>query len=76
VNLAAALMCSEVEIFKDPDMGPVRELRNKYFGHPSKRDRPPPTTYHGLSRITVTSDEITDWRTRGSVPNPSASMPR
>jgi hypothetical protein len=42
----------------------VRDLRNKYVGHPSnrKRDRQSPTTYHGLTRVTVTSAEITGWK--------------
>jgi hypothetical protein len=60
-NLAAALNLSELEVLDDPSMKEVRELRNKYVGHPFKYDVPKPTTYHGLTRITVTDDEITGW---------------
>lgn len=61
VNLLAALKSARLKISDDPDMGAVRVLRNKYFGHPSKSDRPAPTTYHGISRMTVHSAEITGW---------------
>jgi hypothetical protein len=61
VNLAAALRLSEIKVFEDPDFSVVRPLRNRYFGHPSKHDWAKPTTYHGLTRVTVTSDEITGW---------------
>lgn len=61
VNLTAGLKLGNLRVFDDPDMGRVRELRNKYFGHPTKRDRPGPTTYHGLTRMTVTTAEITGW---------------
>jgi hypothetical protein len=57
-HLAAALKLGEP---KDPDLKEVRDLRNKFFGHPSKHDRQSPTTYHGLTRVTVTTDEITGW---------------
>ena len=59
-HLAAALKLRKP---KDPDLSVVRDLRNRYFGHPSnrKRDRQSPTTYHGLTRVTVTSDEIAGW---------------
>jgi hypothetical protein len=60
-DLAAALRLADLKVLDDPDMKEVRELRNKYVGHPSKHDVPKPTTYHGLTRITVTSDEITGW---------------
>jgi hypothetical protein len=61
VNLAAALKLSEIKVFDDPDFSVVRALRNRYFGHASKHDWEKPTTYHGLTRVTVTSDEITGW---------------
>jgi hypothetical protein len=61
VNLAAALKLSEIKVFEDPDFTVVRPLRNRYFGHPSKHDWAKSTTYHGLTRVTVTSDEITGW---------------
>jgi hypothetical protein len=61
VNLSAALKLSEINVFEDPDFSAVRPLRNRYFGHPSKHDWAKPTTYHGLTRVTVTSDEITGW---------------
>jgi hypothetical protein len=61
VNLAAALKLSEIKAFEDPDFKVVRDLRNRYIGHPSKHDLKKTTTYHGLSRMTVTSDEITGW---------------
>ena len=61
VNLAAALKLSEIKVFEDPDFSVVRPLRNRYFGHPSKHDWAKPTTYHGLTRVTVTSEEITVW---------------
>jgi hypothetical protein len=65
-KLAVALKLSKLKVFDDPDLGAVRDLRNRYFGHPSKHDpskheREKTTTYHGLTRITVTSDEITGW---------------
>jgi hypothetical protein len=63
-HLAAALNLSKIDVFKDPDLGDLRELRNKYFGHPSNYtpDRKKiPATYHGLTRVTVTRDEITAW---------------
>jgi hypothetical protein len=73
VNLAAALKLSEIKVFEDPGFSVVRPLRNRYFGHPSKHDWAKLTTYHGLTRVTVTSDEITGWtRDHGSGPKPSA----
>ena len=59
--LAAALKLSGPK--EDPDLSDLRELRNKYFGHPSNYtpDRKSPATHHGLTRVTVTSDEITGW---------------
>lgn len=59
VNLAAGLNLAEIEV--DAHFCSIRDLRNKYFGHPSKSDRPKPTTYHGLSRITINRAEITAW---------------
>ena len=60
-SLAAALKIDGLKVGDDPDLKELRELRNKYFGHPFKHDVPKPTTYHGLTRITVTGDEITGW---------------
>jgi hypothetical protein len=31
------------------------------FGHPSKHEWEKTTAYHGITRITVTKDEITGW---------------
>jgi len=59
-NLVAGLNLDKIDEF-DTHFRSIRELRNKYFGHPSKRDRPAPTTYHGLSRMTVGRGEITAW---------------
>jgi hypothetical protein len=60
VNLAAGLNLGRIDILNG-HFSSIRDLRNKYFGHPTKRDRPAPTTYHGLSRITISSNQITGW---------------
>ena len=61
VDLAAALDLSAIEPFDDPDFSGVRDLRNRFFGHPSEHKWKKTTTHHGLTRLTVTSDEITGW---------------
>lgn len=61
MHLAAGLKLDKVEPFGE-DFGHIRVVRNKYLGHPTKRDKPgPTTTYHGLSRITINSNEVTAW---------------
>lgn len=60
VNLATGLNLGRIDTLNG-HFSSIRDLRNKYFGHPTKRDRPAPTTYHGLSRITVNSNQITGW---------------
>lgn len=60
VNLCAGLNLGKIENF-DTYFRSMRDLRNKYFGHPTKHDRPHPTTYHGLSRITLNGAQITAW---------------
>jgi hypothetical protein len=60
MNLCAGLNLGKIETF-NTYFGSIRDLRNKYFGHPTKHDRPAPTTYHGLSRMTVNGAQITAW---------------
>lgn len=60
VNLTAALNIGGIRSL-NAHFSSIRDVRNKYFGHPTKRDRPGPTAYHGLSRIIIGGNQMTGW---------------
>jgi hypothetical protein len=43
----------EFQIEDHPDLMKIRAIRNCAIGHPTKKDRPKPTTFHFISRATM-----------------------
>jgi hypothetical protein len=41
-----------------PDLIKIRDIRNCAIGHPTKRDRPKPTTFHFISRATMSLEHF------------------
>lgn len=61
-SLAKGLNISPTKIKNNERAQKVRQLRNKYFGHPEHGGyKGVPTTYHGVSRMTVGSNHIRAW---------------
>lgn len=41
---------------KYPQLEVIREIRNASTGHPTKKERPKPTSYHFIARVTLNQD--------------------
>lgn len=52
IHLAEALGLP-ISIKDFPNLSKIRDIRNRSVGHPTKKDRPKPTSYHFISRITL-----------------------
>ena len=52
---AVAHLCESlsIPIKKNATLDSIRDVRNKSIGHPTKKDRPKPVTYHFISRFTI-----------------------
>lgn len=61
VNLAEGLKVTPVKIFADDDSKYVREIRTKYFGHPTKNSSDGKVTYHGITRMSVGNGLLQGW---------------
>lgn len=60
-NLAEGLNLARVRVRKNPDYSYVRNLRNTYFGHPTKRTSGGKVTFHGITRISVGTMSLQGW---------------
>jgi len=52
IHLCEALNIQE-SLANYPKLKEIREIRNDSIGHPTKRDRPKPTSYHQISRVSM-----------------------
>jgi hypothetical protein len=60
-HIAEGLKLPKVSIWDDSEASAVRTIRNKYFGHHKHTNKDAPTTYHGISRMTVGTGTIKAW---------------
>lgn len=63
VKLAKGLKLSKVDVWADGDSRYVREIRNKYFGHPTEKEdyETKEITYHGIARMSVGTGSLEGW---------------
>lgn len=63
MNLAEGLNIEKIDLNSDSRASGVREIRNKYFGHPTDKTikGTKGKTYHGISRMSVGDDVIDAW---------------
>jgi len=63
VKLAKGLKLDKINVWANDDSKYIREIRNKYFGHPTeKQDKETKqTTYHGIARMSVGTSSLQGW---------------
>jgi hypothetical protein len=60
-----------------PKLKEIREIRHATVGHPTKKERPQPTSYHSISRPTLSADgfELLSYRGDGTFDAKYISIP-